>query len=196
MRIARYLLGTRDKGIIIRPQLTSPTFDVFVDASFAGDFVAANPDVSWDSSLFRSRCGHVICFANVPLLWVSKLASEIALSTTEAEYIALSNSLRDVEPVRHVLIQVNNSLGLQIPLPTLHCTVFEDNNGAIQLATTPKLRPRMRHIGVKYHHSLDEIRQGLISIKKIDSEFQRADIFTKALPVDSFIRLQKFLLNW
>ena len=196
VRIARYLLGTRDKGMIISPELTSPTFDVFVDASFAGDFVAANPDISWDSSLLRSRCGHVICFAGVPLLWVSKLATEIALSTTEAEYIALSNSLRDVEPVRHVLLQVNKSLGLDIPIPTLHCTVFEDNNGAIQLATTPKLRPRTRHIGVKYHHALDKIRQGLISIKKIDTELQRADIFTKALPVDSFTRLRKFLLGW
>ena len=74
--------------------------------------------------------------------------------------------------------------------------MFEDNNGTIQLATTPKMRPRTRHIGVKYHHALDKIRQGLISIQKNDTQFQRADIFTKALPVDTFTRLRKFLLGW
>ena len=58
------------------------------------------------------------------------------------------------------------------------CTVFEDNNGCIELATCPKLRTCAKHIAIKYHHFRDKVQSGIIKVKKIDTKNQEADIFT------------------
>ena len=85
-RIGKYLKGTADKGIIFRPD-ANKGLECFVDADFAGGWNrgdAANADA------VLSRSGCVIMYAGCPVHWFSKLQTEIALSTTEAEYIALS----------------------------------------------------------------------------------------------------------
>jgi hypothetical protein len=86
--IGRYLASTKDKGIQIKPN--SKGFECYVDASHAGDWkqstAADNPSTA------RSRTGYVIQFAGYPVIWASKLQTEIALSVTEAEYIALSSA--------------------------------------------------------------------------------------------------------
>jgi hypothetical protein len=101
------------------------------------------------SGLWKSD---VLTLGGYPLLWVSKLQSEIALSTLESEYISLAQGMRDLLPMRRLLEEVSTSLGV-IPAGAalVKSTVFEDNNGALGLATTPKLTPRTRHICVKYH---------------------------------------------
>jgi len=78
----------------------------------------------------------------------------------------------------------------------LHCKAFEDNSGALELAKTPKMRPRTKHINIKYHHFREHVRTGLISIHKVASENQLADIFTKPLSSSLFIKLRKTLLGW
>jgi hypothetical protein len=88
-RILRYLSGTRDNEI-----------DCHVDADFAGLFGVEDGQ---ESVSVKSRTGYVIFFCGVPLLWVSKLQTQIALSTCEAEYIALSQSMRDLIPIRETL---------------------------------------------------------------------------------------------
>jgi hypothetical protein len=87
-QIVRYLKGTGDKGIILQP-LPTTSLDCYVDADFAGGLTQATSHLP--SSVY-SRTGFVIMFARCPILWSSKLQSEIALSTTESEYIALSQS--------------------------------------------------------------------------------------------------------
>ena len=91
-RVARYLAGTSTTGIIYTPDATQ-SIHCFVDADFAGLW---NVGDAQDPISVMSRTGFVICFAGCPLFWLSKLQSEVAISTTEAEYIALSQSLRDV----------------------------------------------------------------------------------------------------
>ncbi len=84
-RIAQYLLSSSNKGIVYRPDSTHG-LEVFVDADFAGGWSsgdAHNPEV------ILSRTGYIIMYAGCPITWTSKLQTEIALSTTEAEYIAL-----------------------------------------------------------------------------------------------------------
>ena len=117
-RICRYLQGTQDKGIIMSPNDLS--FQVFVDADFAGLWDRATAQD--DPSTARSRSGFVIMFAGCPIIWMSKLQTEIALSTTEAEYIALSESLRHVIPVMNLCEECVESGFLQdvIP-PTIRC---------------------------------------------------------------------------
>ena len=109
------------------------------------------------------------------------MQTEIALSTTEAEYIALSQSMRDLIPIRSILEELTTILGLQIETPVTHSTVFEDNNGALELAREPKYRPRTKHIAIKYHHFREHVKKKNIRIQKIDAKEQIADIFTKAL---------------
>ena len=83
------------------------------------------------------------------------MQTETALSTTEAEYIALSQSMRDLIPLRTILAELSQIIEFKIETPITYSTVFEDNNGAIELANEPKYRPRTKHINVKYHHFRD-----------------------------------------
>ena len=97
-RVVRYLISTQDtykgkerapQGILFRPD-KSKSIENYVDASFAGDW---NTSWSDEPSSVMSRTGYVIFYANCPIIWSSKLQIEIALSTTESEYIALSQSV-------------------------------------------------------------------------------------------------------
>jgi hypothetical protein len=72
--------------------------------------------------------------------------------------------------------------------PTIYCTLFEDNSGAIELAKVPKMRPRAKHINPKYHHFCQNVASGEIIIQQVKSQDQQADIFTKNLPKELFIK--------
>ena len=84
----------------------------------------------------------------------------------------------------------------ELPTPKVHCTVFEDNEGAIELAKSPKMRPRTKYLNVKYHHFRDLVSRGVITICSITSELQQADILTKMMPAELFMKLRKMLLGW
>ena len=147
--LGRYLRGTRDKGIYL--SLKDESFQVWADADFSGNW---NPDeAEHDSDTARSRSGYLITYLGVPLLWKSSLQTEIALSSTESEYICLCHSLRKVLPLMWI-IQEMKELGFPIGTtkPQINCTLFEDNSGALILAKSPAMRPRTKHINVKYHH--------------------------------------------
>ena len=174
-RILRYLRGTRTNGIIIRPTFPQ-LLDCYVDADFCGLWKSDNTS---DPISVRSRTGYVIMFCGTPLVWCSKLQSEIALSTVEAEYIALSQSMRDLLPTKQLLKELQEIFQLPTSTPTTTSTVFEDNAGAVELARCPKMRPRTKHIAVKYHHFRHHVQKGDITIKPISTTDQIADLFTK-----------------
>jgi endo-1,4-beta-mannosidase len=121
----------------------------------------------------------------------------IALSTTEAEYIALSSALREVITLMNLLKELR-AYNIPIPtnVPTIRCRVFEDNTAAIELAREPKLRPRTKHLAVRLHHFRDHIKQKLITIEHVSTKDQIADIFTKPLARDQFRNLRALLLGW
>jgi hypothetical protein len=130
---------------------------------------------------------------------VSRLQTEVALPTTEAEYIALSQAMRELLPMRTLLQEVGQGLKLDFAQPAIvHSTVFEDNNGALSLATSPKITPRTKHIAIKYHHFRTSVgRDKGIEILKINTDVrQKADIFTKGLAQDKFEALRKLLVGW
>ena len=95
IKIIRYLKGTKDKGIFISPEKTKG-IECFVDASFASGW---RPDHAHDASNVLSRTGYLIYYAGCPIHWSSKMQSEIALSTAESEYIALSQAMRETIPL-------------------------------------------------------------------------------------------------
>ena len=180
--------------MILKPS-TNVSFDCYVDASHAGDWnrntAASNPDTA------RSRTGFVISYANCPITWQSRMQTEIALSSTEAEYIALSQAMREVLPLIALMKEAKKKgLFHRIMIPRFHCKIFEDNSGALEMARTPKMRPRTKHLNVKYHFFREHVKSGIVSIHQIPTETQIADIFTKPLSQESFERHRQQLLHW
>jgi len=191
--LGRYLVGTRDKGIIFKPQEQS--FDCHVDADFAGNWNKEEaPD---DPDTARSRSGYVITYAGCPLLWASKLQTQIALSTTEAEYMALSTALRDTIPLMELIKEMReHGFDITQTKPTVHCRVFEDNSGALEIATVHKFRPRTKHINNQYHHFRSYVTTEQIEIIQVASEDQRADILTKSVPLLVLLKHRLTMMGW
>jgi hypothetical protein len=137
-----------------------------------------------------------------PIHWTSNLQTEIALSTTEAEFVALAQAMREFIPMRRAFDDMLSAFHLrQDDSPTVKSTIFEDNNGAISTATTPKMTPRTKHIAVKYHFvkqlfNPSESLQSLFQLVKIDTLSQKADVFTKGLGSDGFHRIRKLLCGY
>ena len=175
--LGKYLLATKDKGLILKPGKQS--FDCFVDASFGDNWNLEEAETEPDTA--KSRTGFVINYANCPIIWKSTMQTTIALSSTEAEYIACSNALREVISMMQIVRELkDNGFGMTAMHPKVHCKVFEDNTGAISMVTTPKMRPRTKHINHVYHHFRHHVANGDISIVYIKSENQPADMFTHA----------------
>ena len=106
--------------------------------------------------------------------------------------------MRELIPLRGLLQEVGNKLDLDFAKPViLHSTVFEDNNGTLSLATSPRMTPRTKHIAVKYHFFRSMIGPDKgICIQKIESAEQKADCFTKGLPDQTFQHIRKILQGW
>ena len=80
--------------------------------------------------------------------------------------------------------------------PKVYCKAFEDNSGALELARLPKMRPRTKHINLKYHHFREYVRIGKIFVYPISTIDQVADIFTKPLPQNTFLKLRRKFLHF
>jgi hypothetical protein len=183
-RTVRYLKRTGTKGLILWPDI-SRGLECHMDADFVGGF---SPEYSDDATTCYSQTRYIIWCAGCPLIWSFKLQTTVALSATEAEYIAFSTSLRDVIYVMQLLEELM-SFNIKIPFTpsTVCCKVFEDNVGLIELAKAPKLRPRTKHIAIQYHHFYSQIAKKLITIQHDVTTLEKvADIATKPLPRDQF----------
>ena len=192
--LVKYLAGTKDKGIFLHPK-DAPIIDVYADADFAGNWNKMTAE--WDPSTAKSRTGYLINFAGCPIHWASKLQTQIALSTTEAEYVALSQSLREAIPVMQLVREMREKRIIKIDdKAKVYCRCFEDNIGALELANTPKMRPRTKHINLVYHHFRSFARQGLIKVYSIESKEQICDILTKPLPQNQFQYLRRKFMYW
>lgn len=204
--IVRYLLATRDKGMVLTPNMNF-NLDMLVDANFAGRW---HKEVSHLRDSVLSRTGYVVTFCGCPISWSSKLQSEIALSTTESEYIALSSATRELLPLRRVLLDLVTNSFISIPKTSSDTIstqsfssnlrpsqVFEDNTACITLATSDStFKPCTKHISLKFHHFHDHIRNGSLRIVKVASNKNWADIFTKPLGKLKFEHLRKYLICW
>ena len=167
-RIGWYLLATRDKGLMIHPN-NQWHFECWVDADFAGNW--HQQDAHIDPMTSKSRSGWIVHFTGAPITLVSKMQTITVLSTTEAVYIVLSTSLREVIRLMGMLKEATEQ-GLQViylPLK-VHCTVFEDNSGALELARLPKLRPRIMHINQLFHHIIEYVERQDVQVQSIPTE--------------------------
>lgn len=73
--------------------------------------------------------------------------------------------------------------------PTVRCTMFEDNEGAITIANIPKVQPRTKHIHIRMHHFRSQVKSGRLKILPVDTSDQLGDTATKPLAEPIFVSL-------
>jgi hypothetical protein len=195
------------------------SLDAYCDSDFAGVW---HQEFTNLRGLCVSRTGFIIALADIPIHWSSNLLTKIALSSTEADYIALSQCCRALLPMRRTLKDISacglfpysikhgnlSSNNITTRKCELHShsnnesklepsIIWEDNQGCRHLTNNPlQNRPRTKHISNKWHHFRDEIQKGNIKVTKIHTSLNISDILTKPLVTSTFIGLRKFLVGW
>jgi hypothetical protein len=194
-QIGRYSKGTIKNVLILNPSNTFK-IDCYPDADFAGLWTQ---DDNHDPHCVRSRTGDVICLANCPVIWKSKLQTEIALSMMEAKYVALSSSCRNLFPLINITKELSSTFDLQLQVNTnMHIKILKDNVGALALGKLEprQMTPKSKHYAIKYHWFWEHIGLRNIVLVKISSEDQLGDLFMKGLSGIKFSWLQKKLMGW
>jgi hypothetical protein len=130
----------------------------------------------------RSRSGFIILLGKYPIIWSSKLQRCVALSSTEAEYVAVTAAARFTIWARAFL----EEMGFSQESPT---TIFEDNKGCIDISTSTKSHPAVKHIDVRHHFIRERIQDIKdLKLEKVSTVHMLADLFTKQLPAPVFVR--------
>ena len=203
--IIRYLAGTRDQGVIYeRPSKLQ--VDCFVDADFAGLYGKEPPE---SPISVKSRTGYIISVGGCYILCKSQLQSTIALSTSEAEYGALSQAMRAVIPIRETLLEMimtvdmvdtrnRSPFGSRATLSSFPTVIHEDNAAALGLAVNQKVTSRTKHWCVKFHFFWSYVNDTEKNTKcvKVDTKEQKADYLTKGLTKDAFEHCRFLNQGW
>jgi hypothetical protein len=166
--------------------------ECYVDADFAGGW---NITTSADADNLMTCTGFVITYANCPIYWASCLQTEIALSTAEAEYIALSSALGKVIPLMTLMKELHTIFPVHINKPNFFFKVHKDYQSTIRMATSDKFTLRTKHIALNYHHFCSHVKNGHIEISYCPTEDQKADLLTKPLADSAFFRLRHMLIG-
>ncbi len=138
------------------------------------------------------------------IYWSSKLQTETATSTMEAEIIALGSCCRELLPIIALVDKMGIAVGIKKPddddpsSSTMHITIHEDNSGALILATTPppQFTPRSKHYVIKTNWWCEKIIEKKINVTLIIMRLQKGDIFTKMPSQVIFKFLWNLLHGW
>ena len=147
-------------------------------------------DADWanDKETRRSVTGYVFMYAGGPITWESKTQRTVALSSTEAEYMSLSESAREATWLRLLLNDMNEKQKGSV-------TIYEDNQGAIALNQNPEHHKRNKHIDGRYHYCREKVEHGEIAVTYLRTDMMVADALTKALPAEKFCRFRDKLVT-
>lgn len=166
--IFRYLKGTKSIGLIFgKTRSENGKLEGFVDADFAGDVDKR-----------RSLTGYLFTLYGNVVSWKANLQSIVALSTTEAEYIALTEAIKEAIWLKGFVSELE---GEEVP-----GTVWCDSQSAVCLSKNQVFHERTKHIDVRLHFIRDIIAQGLVAVKKVAGEDNPADMLTKVVPGSKF----------
>ena len=162
-QIFKYLKKTVNFKLAYNLDTSEPTLSGYCDADLAGDIDGR-----------KSTTGYIFMFGGAPLSWRSSLQPTVALSSTEAEYMALTEATNEAISLRQLLADLHMPFVLAAPT-----VIYEDNQGAIKLASNPIHHRRTKHIDIKYHHIRHHIINGTIKLVYINTAHQLADSLTK-----------------
>ena len=171
-RIIKYVIDTKEYGLMMNPQNENNknTWEMkaYCDSDYAGDRDGR-----------KSVSGFIVYVQGCPISWKSRKQKAVTLSSSEAEYVAISEVCAEIM----FLKQVMEFLNITVMLPI---TVRVDNVGAIYLANNAISGPRTKHVDIRYHFVRDYIEKGIIQIDFVKSEDNDSDIFTKNLGEELF----------
>lgn len=164
--ILRYLKGSKQFGLLYDGRKENDKVVMgFVDSDFAGDL---------DNR--RSLTGYVFQVYGCTVSWKASLQPVVALSTTEAEYIALTEAVKEALWIKGLL----DELGVKTQAATVYC----DSQSAIHLSKNQMFHERTKHIDVKLHFVRDILSKGSVKVDKIDTNDNPADMITKVVPLE------------
>ena len=163
LRVVKYVITTKHHVLSLNNKNMNQSLVAFTDANFG--------ECKLDA---KSNSG-VICFINgAPIIWSSKKQSLVALSTCEAEYYAIVESMKEVIWLRNLLKTFNS-------YPELPTTVFNDNQSTLNMISSDEYAPRTKYFGVRYHFIRDHVRLGTVNLDYVSTESNIADMLTKPL---------------
>jgi Reverse transcriptase (RNA-dependent DNA polymerase) len=175
LRVFKYLKGSKELELVYKRGDTSQLVG-YSDADYAGDL-----------SDRKSTSGYLTMFIGGAIQWSSKKQKTVALSTMEAEYIALSECIREVQYERKLLEELGKTQGCTTPVKC-------DNQSTIITATQDgNVHDRSKHFDIKYHYVREKVKEEIVKISYIRSEDNVSDILTKALPRERFAKLRELM---
>ena len=177
-KCVRYLIGTQNSKILFSKS-SSPKSELKLEMY---------ADSDWGGSEDRkSITGYLALINGAPVSWQSKRQPTVALSSTEAEYMAATQATKEAIWLRQLLSELGH--------PQNGATViFEDNNGCIELAKNPIHHACTKHIDIQHHFVREKVLSGEVELVHCSTNEQLADILTKPLVRDKFRPLSEKLL--
>ena len=170
-QVLRYLKGTQTHGLILGGKDIDFKLCAYADASWADDLIN-----------YRSTSGFVIKCNDSVINWRSQREATAALSSTEAEYMSLSECAQDIYWFRQMLTDFGYA-------PSAPILLHEDNQGCIAIAKDPVDHHRIRHVAIKYHFVREAIDNKTFDIVFVPTASMIADGLTKLLPRPAHSRL-------
>lgn len=172
-RIFRYLKGTIYLGLFYPKDMTFHLTS-YSDADFGG------------CKLDRKSTSGICHFLGKSLVpWSNKKQNSVALSTAEAEYVAVGNCCAQVLWMKHKLLDFRFKYD--------HIPIKCDNTSAINISRNPIQHSRTKHIDIRHHFLKDHVQKGDITLEFVGTDFQLADIFTKSLNEERFSYIKREL---
>lgn len=162
-RVLRYVQGTRDLKLVYHRSQSADVLVGYSDSDWGGD-----------KNDYKSTSGYVFKVFGNTVSWLSRKQSTVALSSTEAEYVALAEAVCEAKWLRSLLCE----MGIECNEPT---TIFEDNQSCIKIAEEPRKHQRTKHVNIKFNFIRDEIAKKEVVVNYTPSSDQVADIMTKSL---------------
>ncbi|MFM8622083.1 MAG: reverse transcriptase domain-containing protein, partial [Holophagaceae bacterium] len=169
-RVIRFVEETKNRCLVLSPMKENITWDLkgYCDSDFAGD-----------SDTRKSVSGFVIYLCGAAISWRSKGQKSVTLSSTEAEYVAISEVATEILYIAGILKFLNIPLAYPIQ-------VNVDNIGAIYLTKNATTGSRTKHVDTRYHFVREYVEDGIVKVQFVRSEDNHADIFTKNLNGELF----------
>ncbi|CAM8953748.1 unnamed protein product [Rhodiola kirilowii] len=162
--ILRYLKGTTEYALCFEGNKVE--LAGYVDADL----------ISSDIDKRRSTTGYVFTLGGTAISWASKLQNIVALSTAEAEYVAVTEASKEMVWLQNFLRELGKEQGAS--------TLYSDSQSAIHLAKNPAFHSRTKHIELKYQYIHHLLERKLLQLMKIDGSKNPADMFTKAVTLE------------
>lgn len=171
-KIWKYLSHTSDLSLNYHSE--SPSITTYCDSDWGGDLATR-----------RSTTGYISLYRGGAITWNSRLQRTVALSSCEAEFMALKEAIKEQLYITSVLLEIKPLIGQEISANI----VYTDSQSAIDLAKNPLYHHRTKHIDIQYHFVREKFQEGISKLTYIPTGDQLADGLTKSIDQQKWLKL-------